>query len=254
MRRGLRKDLLLLFALLADARGELSTSTVYRRLWWTDYKPKSLYAVVSRMVKVGEISRFTDSKGEAKIVMNARGWRLLDEVLPLRKLQRKKWDGKWRFVIFDIPEKAKGVRDRLRSKLKELGFGMWQKSVYVTAYDFMSEMNEYLEEQELYPLVVCFESRRAGVGDDREFADLVFATEKRNSKYGKLFEQAKALSYVKELQHIGQSAFEHRFAVLWTKYLKLVDSEPFLPYELLPKQRYGDEVREKLQRLMKSVK
>ena len=34
--------------------------------------------------------------------------------------KKEKWDGSWRILIFDIPEKRKIVREALRGKLKEL--------------------------------------------------------------------------------------------------------------------------------------
>lgn len=51
------------------------------------------------------------------------------------KLNKGRWDGIWRVVIFDIPEKKKIARDFLRAKLKELGFFKLQKSVLVTPWD-----------------------------------------------------------------------------------------------------------------------
>ena len=49
----------------------------------------------------------------------------------------KKWDGRWRVVIFDVPDKHKVARNILKAKLDELGFKMVQKSVY--AYPFPCE-------------------------------------------------------------------------------------------------------------------
>ena len=40
----------------------------------------------------------------------------------------KKWDDKWRFVMFDIPNKFKSRANSLREKLKELGLYQFQKS------------------------------------------------------------------------------------------------------------------------------
>jgi len=51
----------------------------------------------------------------------------------------KKWDGKWRVLIFDIQDKHKIKREALRGKLKELGFFKLQKSVWVCPYDFEKE-------------------------------------------------------------------------------------------------------------------
>lgn len=46
----------------------------------------------------------------------------------------KKWDKKWRLIVFDIPEKRRAVRDILRSHLRQLGFYELQKSVFVHPY------------------------------------------------------------------------------------------------------------------------
>ena len=47
----------------------------------------------------------------------------------------KKWDGKWRIVIFDIKEARREVRDKLRTSLVQLGFMRLQHSVWVSPYD-----------------------------------------------------------------------------------------------------------------------
>ena len=38
------------------------------------------------------------------------------------RIDKKDWDGKWRLVFFDVPEKIRRGRDALRDKIKELGF------------------------------------------------------------------------------------------------------------------------------------
>lgn len=52
----------------------------------------------------------------------------------------KKWDGKWRIVIFDIPEKKKQVRHSINLKLKELGFIALQKSTFTYPYECRKEI------------------------------------------------------------------------------------------------------------------
>ncbi len=61
------------------------------------------------------------------------------------KIERKNWDGKWRIVIFDIPEKLRKGRDALRDKLKELGFHEFQKSVFVFPYECQNEIDFIIE-------------------------------------------------------------------------------------------------------------
>ena len=47
----------------------------------------------------------------------------------------KKWDKKWRVLIFDIKEERKGTRDKIRFTLKRIGFLRLQDSVWVYPYD-----------------------------------------------------------------------------------------------------------------------
>jgi len=61
------------------------------------------------------------------------------------KIKRENWDGKWRIVVFDIPEKIKRGRDALREKLKELGFYELQKSVFVFPYKCQNEIEFVIE-------------------------------------------------------------------------------------------------------------
>mgnify|MGYP001582756461 CR=1 FL=1 len=47
----------------------------------------------------------------------------------------KKWDRKWRIIIFDIPERKKKIRDEIRGILTAAGFARLQDSVWVYPYD-----------------------------------------------------------------------------------------------------------------------
>lgn len=74
--------------------------------------------------------------------------------------KRARWDGKWRMVLFDVPESKRRFRDYLRSLLKQLGFLQWQRSVWVSPYAYGSEFREHLKLLELLPFVEVFEVAR----------------------------------------------------------------------------------------------
>jgi len=57
--------------------------------------------------------------------------------------KKKRGDGKWMMIIFDIPQAHRKARNLLRSVLKNLGYKMFQQSVWVTPYD-VSEKTEKL--------------------------------------------------------------------------------------------------------------
>jgi|SRR3989344_342757 len=50
------------------------------------------------------------------------------------------WDGKYRIVMFDIPNTTRLRRDVFRGKLKELGFYRLQQSVWVHPYECKREI------------------------------------------------------------------------------------------------------------------
>lgn len=79
-----------------------------------------------------------EKKGKQTVIkLSEKGKRkLLRYKLEELKINKyKKWDGWWRIVVFDIPEKKRLARDALRRKLRELNFYKLQKSIFVYPYD-----------------------------------------------------------------------------------------------------------------------
>ena len=58
-------------------------------------------------------------------------WRHTD----FKLIKPKKWDQKWRIVIFDIPERKKRIRNEIREIFRAAGFERLQDSVWVYPYD-----------------------------------------------------------------------------------------------------------------------
>lgn len=75
----------------------------------------------------------------------------------LRIKPQSKWDGKWRIVVFDIPEKKRSARDIFRRKLKELEFVEFQKSVWAHKYPCLREVALLVHLYKIRPYVTCFE-------------------------------------------------------------------------------------------------
>lgn len=76
-----------------------------------------------------------DSRRYARITET--GKRALELAMAKEKsLQKpKRWDKHWRVVIFDIPERRRSVRVRLRRFMEEYGFVRLQDSVWIYPYD-----------------------------------------------------------------------------------------------------------------------
>lgn len=77
--------------------------------------------------------------------------------------KNKKWDGKWRVLIFDIPENRRFDRDNIRRALISIGFMRLQDSVWVYPYnceDLISLLKADTETAEdvLYMIVETIEN------------------------------------------------------------------------------------------------
>lgn len=63
--------------------------------------------------------------------------------------KKKRPDGKYVMIIFDIPEKKRYFRNLLRAKLYSLGYKMLQQSVWISPYDVLEETEKFLREYSL---------------------------------------------------------------------------------------------------------
>ena len=73
------------------------------------------------------------------------------------ELNDGKWDKKWRVVIFDVPQEMHNQRNWLRKKLKNLGFYMLQKSVFVYPYSCEEELGHicsYLDVSDFVDVII----------------------------------------------------------------------------------------------------
>jgi len=109
---------------------------------------KALYD--SKLVKIKK-----RKNGTIIIVLTEKGKELALKY-DMEKMRIKpvaKWDGKWRVVIFDIPEKQKGRRDALRFCLKKLNFYELQKSVWIFPFDCQKEIQRLTQVFEIEKFV-----------------------------------------------------------------------------------------------------
>lgn len=106
-----------------------------------DYYPSEIERTVHRLHKQKLIS-YDERGGKIKITLTKDGKRkVLSYKIEEMKLKKGKWDGWWRVIVFDIPEKKKKARDILRDKMKEIGFYQLQRSVLVTPWECENEID-----------------------------------------------------------------------------------------------------------------
>ncbi len=112
-----------------------------------DYSSWGMRRTLKRLKKQKYVTIQEDGEGNTTVTITDRGMtRALSYKLDEMVIQKPKhWDGKWRVVVFDIPEKYKGLRDMFRMRLRQLGLCQLQESVYVSPYSCFDEV-EFLRE------------------------------------------------------------------------------------------------------------
>ncbi len=94
---------------------------------------KSLTYLKSR----GYVRILSESPEGMKIEITREGERVIKyvDVSELTLPQPITWDQKWRIIVFDIPNWKSKNRDAFRVRIKELGFRLVQKSVWVYPHE-----------------------------------------------------------------------------------------------------------------------
>lgn len=100
----------------------------------------AFYNAVRRMKKAGFI-KMQSSKKEKRFIITEKG-RL--KIFGLKQTS-KNWDGKWRIVIFDIPEQKRDLRNFFRGKLQDLGYRFLQESVWICPYNIADKVEDLIE-------------------------------------------------------------------------------------------------------------
>lgn len=59
------------------------------------------------------------------------------------------WDGKWRIIFFDVPEKKRRLRDELRLMIRTIGFKEFQKSIWIYPYKVPGFLSDILFEEHI---------------------------------------------------------------------------------------------------------
>ncbi len=109
------------------------------------YSKKQLQNTFGLLKQRKLIEIIQEKNGKTKVILTNTGEKRVKEFCfeQLRIQKAKKWDKKWRVLVYDIPTKPKvynTAREALRAKIKEIGFVQLQKSVWVCPYECEDEI------------------------------------------------------------------------------------------------------------------
>lgn len=204
-----------------------------------DYKLTNFSSAVSKMLATGYMEKII-KKGEPYLRITGLGKRALVRDFPILQMKKQKWDKKWRIVYYDVAEKERGVRIALQRKLKELGFGMIQESVYISPFDVIANIREFVINQGLKEFVFVGEVNHLLAGNEKRLAEKVWDLERLSEQYEEL--------------EMKIHAKDQNISAIISQYEEIMKTDPCLPEELLPTNWIGDKVYGEIKRLVNKTK
>lgn len=113
-------------------------------LCFNEKYPREKFSTYFCNLKKNKFITVKKGKNKMYISLTKKGrkevaWINIADLAIMRPLR---WDGKWRIVMFDIPENLRRIRNLLRLKLKQFGFYQLQESVWIFPYDCLKEIDQ----------------------------------------------------------------------------------------------------------------
>ena len=238
-----RNKILLGLAFLGDVFEETRTlggyiGYAYKTVYgFTPYKyRKQRYLEsVSKMIKTGHIERIVKNN-QPYLRLHSSGKKRLLRDFPILKFQKKKWDRLWTIVIFDIAEVSSFQRRLLRTKLIELGFSMYQRSVYISPFNWVEDLRDFIDHRK-FKEVRIFRAKEVFINNPQEQASQIWPLEQLEEEYNKLLEKIEKTRAKKGKEK------EKMIKKIKSAYLDVLISDPHLPKELLPVNWPAEKIR-----------
>ena len=117
------------------------TGSLIRLMKEFGYNEQSVRVAVSRMTKQGWLE--SEKQGnKSYYYLTPRGEARIEEAgKRIFKLKPDEWDGKWRMLMYTIPEENRHIRDELRKELLWSGFGSFSNGCWISPNNLEKEVN-----------------------------------------------------------------------------------------------------------------
>ena len=187
---------------------------------------------------VGDDLRVVPEKGghsgpPLRYRLTEKGFLELSLEFPFFRFLREKWDGKWRIISYEIPEKKREIRDRLRREMQGWGLGPWHRSFWLTPHPILPTLKSLTSQKEEEKYIQAFEADHT-FGDREILIEKVWGKSNLDKSYRELFKK-----WHEVLSSDDEKADKLRKVI--GEYINLLRQDPGLPTELVGESWIGFE-------------
>jgi len=236
----------LLFTLYGDylrARGgEASVGSLIELMGCLDISPQAVRSTLSRMSRKGWLQARQVGRN-SYYSLKPKSIALLDEGRQRIYSPRKDpWDGRWRILVYSIPEKQRNLRTRLRQRLVWMGFGLLNQATWISPRDMRQEVEEVINRLGIRSCVEIFEAEHLRFSTDHEIVERCWNLGALMSCYAEFISRHEPQYQFILAQPNSRTPcddFTRRFKLVH-EYRSFPYVDPNLPVELLPEGWLGD--------------
>jgi phenylacetic acid degradation operon negative regulatory protein len=207
------------------------------------HNEQAVRVAVSRMLKQGWIQ--SEKQGnKSYYFLTAQGVNRIEEAANrIFKLKPNEWDGKWRVLMYTIPEEKRQIRDDLRQELLWSGFGSFSNACWISPNNLEREVKLLIEKYDITDYVDFFVSEYKGPKDNQALVEKSWHLDQVVEKYEEFIDMY-SKQYIAHQSIINQGemtdaeCFVERTKLVH-EYRKFLFIDPGLPKELLPPKWNG---------------
>lgn len=207
------------------------------------HNEQAVRAAISRMNKQGWVQSEKHGNKSYYFLTDIGVNRIEEAAKRIFKLKPEKWDGKWRMLLYTIPEEKRNLRDELRKELVWSGFGTMSNSCWISPNNLEKEVNALIQKYDIEPYVDFFCAEYKGPHEDKRIVQKSWDLNEINEKYSDFIsEYSKKYIIDKNKIHKGEMSDAECFVErtkLVHEYRKFLFVDPGLPEELLPEKWLG---------------
>lgn len=225
-----RTKILLALFLLSDVKFSYVQLTEKAEKVFDIYLNQKTKGTMANLIKEGYIEK----EGQQPLHrLTEKGFYVLVLEFPVFRFLKDSWDGKWRILSYEIPEKKRDIRDKLRREVAGWGLGPWHRSFWLTPHPITSSLNDLIFGREEEKYVQAFEADHV-VGDKALLIEKVWQIAALEEDYRRLFKVwhdtlASSLDKDEKLKKVVR------------EYIDVLRHDPGLPRELVGEKFIGFE-------------